>query len=141
MTLFSFNFRFWAFSWAAVICLLVAATGGCDWTVDTSAPTDSLTTDSLQTQLLAVRVRPSPIPPGDTATFTAVLADSTDPSFQFRWYLAGVGPVVITDTNAVRWPASPQPGTATHVVVADNGADSLAPPLREFTVEIREATQ
>jgi hypothetical protein len=111
--------------------------GGCDWTVGTpSTEPDSLAGDSLQTRILEVRVRPDPIPPGDTATITTVIADSTDSSFEFRWYLAGVGPVILTDTNAVRWPASEQSGTATHVVVADNGIDSLTAPIREFNVRI-----
>lgn len=111
---------------------------GCDWTV---GPGDegSISTDTLQTHILEVHSQPHPIPPGDTATFTAVIADSTDSSFEFRWYLAGVGPVVVTDTNEVKWPSlDDESGIVQHVVVADNGADSLTAPTREFTVTVEE---
>lgn len=125
--------------WLPVVgtALLLAVSTGCDWTVDSAVNSrDSVRTDTLQTSILDVRVQPSPIPAGDTATFTVVLADSTDPSFEYRWYLAGIGPVVITDTNAVQWPAPEEAGTARHLVVADNGSDSLTAPTREFEVSV-----
>lgn len=110
----------------------------CDWTVE-HGDQGSISSDTLQTHIVEVRSQPHPIPPGDTATFTAVIADSTDPSFEFRWYLAGVGPVVVTDTNQVKWPSlDDESGIVQHVVVADNGADSLTAPTREFTVTVEE---
>ena len=39
---------------------------------------------SPQTQILDVRVEPNPVAVGDTATFTVVILDSLDASFQFR---------------------------------------------------------
>lgn len=113
------------------LMLLFGLGVGCDWTVESSD-----TTDSLQTRILSVDVQPDPLAPGDTATFTAVLADSTDPSFEFRWYLAGISPVIITDSAHVSWPTPNQTGTFTHVVTADNGNDTLRAPTVEFDVTI-----
>lgn len=130
-------FRAWIGSVALVLLLVIG--NGCDWTVGSGAPVPPL--DTLQTRILDVRVRPSPIPPGDTATFTVVIADSSDPSFEYRWYLAGVGPVILSDTNTVSWTAPEQTGTASHIVVVDNGSDSLSAPSREFIVTIDGSTQ
>jgi hypothetical protein len=136
-------FCVWVCRWTSLLgaaLLLLLPCAGCDWTVGTPNSPDR-PVDTLQTRILQVRVQPSSIPPGSTATFTVAIADSSNPSFEYRWYLAGVRPVILSDTNAVTWEAPKQTGTATHVVVADNGSDSLSAPTREFTVMIEDPGQ
>ena len=87
----------------ATCCLtaLLAATllnatlllGGCD-----SGKPDPI---HRQTEILRVEVEPSPVPVGDTATFTGVIEDSTDERFEFTWTIEGEGQT-ITEDNTLR---------------------------------------
>ena len=88
-----------------------------------------------QTEVVRVEVVPSPVAAGDTALFRAVIEDSLDERFEYRWfrsegYFAEVGDqfgVVVTDTNSIYWVAPDRSGTYRPSVQIDNGSrDSTA---------------
>ena len=88
-----------------------------------------------QTEVLRVEVVPSPVAAGDTALFRAVIEDSLDERFEYRWFSEGgkfVGvdeqfSAVTTDTNSVLWRAPGELGTFDLSVRIDNGSrDSTA---------------
>ena len=90
--------------------------------------------EPVQTELLRVEVIPSPVAAGDTALFRAVIEDSLDERFSFRWFkgggrFAGVDEqfsATTTDTNSVLWIAPDGVGTYNFAVSIDNGSrDSL----------------
>lgn len=60
------------------------------------------------TKILEVEVSPNPVISGDTARFAAVLKDTIDSHYRFRWYLQGLG-LEVTDTvtakNTLTWVA------------------------------------
>jgi hypothetical protein len=112
--------------------LLTVLTGiGCE--SFTSEPPDP---PMRQTEILEVRVEPNPVAVGDTATFTVIIEDSLDQSFEFRWSLSGVSGITVTDSNQVRWKAPDTPETYDHVVRVDNGASSRIPPSKGFLVTV-----
>lgn len=89
----------------------------------------------LQTKILRVEVAPDDtVTVGDTARFTAVIEDSTDASFLFKWFLVA-NPTAPTETNTVRWKANVSPGTYTHVIKVDNGSQNT-PPSQEFEITV-----
>lgn len=102
---------------------------GCDWTVNEPGSAAGPT-------LLEVRVFPQTIATGDTALFSAVVADSTDPSLRYEWLLSGISQPVETDTAQVVWIAPNEPGTYDHRVTAIIGTDSLATDALDFSVRV-----
>ena len=69
-----------------------------------------------QTKILRVRVQPDTVAPGDTASFTCVIKDSSDKRFKFNWAIdsgrvlgaAWLSPPInnyISDVNHIRWVA------------------------------------
>lgn len=89
-----------------------------------------------QTEILRVEVEPSPVPIGDTATFTCVIEDSTDERFEFRWFLDA--PTRVTDTTQINWVAEVDTGEHRFRVEADNGSQDSMSVNRGFTVEVVE---
>ena len=100
--------------------------GGCD-----SGKPDPI---FRQTEILRVEVEPSPVPVGDTATFTCIIEDSTDERFEFRWFLDAL--TRITDTNQINWVAEVDTGKHRFTVEADNGSTEKRPASSRFTVEV-----
>ena len=92
-----------------------------------------------QTSILRVEVEPSPVPQGQTATFTAVIEDSTDQSFDFIWFLDG--PTRVTEESDIQWSADFEPGSYTFAVRADNGSTDERSVSRRFDIEIIEQKQ
>jgi hypothetical protein len=102
--------------------------GGCD-----SGKPDPI---FRQTEILRVEVEPSPVPVGDTATFTCVIEDSTDERFEFRWFLDA--PTRVTDTNQINWVAEVDTGEYRFRVEVDNGSEDSVSVNRGFTIEVIE---
>ncbi|PSQ66607.1 MAG: hypothetical protein BRD32_02230 [Bacteroidetes bacterium QH_2_64_74] len=90
-----------------------------------------------QTEILRVEVEPSPVPIGDTATFTCVIEDSTDEQFEFTWTIEGEGQTV-TEGNTLQWIANVETGTYSGLVRADNGSEDSLSVSEDFTVEVVE---
>jgi hypothetical protein len=96
--------------------------------------------DPLATEILRVEIEPNPVAVGDTAVFTCVVKDSTNPDLQYQWELEdGPIPYPTTDTNQYRWEAPSDTGRYTHVVevsrpeVEDPGA-AFTPVSKSFEV-------
>ena len=89
----------------------------------------------VQTEIVRIEVIPNPVVAGDTALFRAVIEDSLDERFEYRWFKSGgrfVGlergfSAITTDTNSVHWITSGELGTLGFAVRIDNGSrDSTA---------------
>lgn len=111
--------------------VLLAALWACDWTV---GPEPGQGPGVSGPVLLDVTVVPETIMPGDTVLFTAVLADSTEPTLTFEWNLAGGRGPVDTDTTRIRWTAPDQAGRYDHRVTARfyGGTDSVRTDTQDF---------
>jgi hypothetical protein len=115
---------------AALTAALLLA--GCDFGIKSGKPERT----PLQTQILRVEVDPNPVVAGDTATFTCVIADSTDERFEFRWFLDA--PTRVTESNQTDWVAEVDTGEHRFRVEADNGSTDSTSVNRGFTVEVVE---
>lgn len=113
----------------ATMTIAVLLLGGCD-----SGKPDPIL---RQTEILRVEVEPSPVPVGDTATFTCVIEDSTDERFEFTWTIEGEGQT-ITEDNALQWVANVETGSYSSLVRADNRSEDSLSVSEEFTVEVVE---
>jgi len=112
----------------ATMIIAVLLLGGCD-----SGKPDPI---FRQTEIIRVEVEPSPVPVGDTATFTCVIEDSIDERFEFRWFLDA--PTRVTDTNQIFWVAEIDTGEHRFTVEAGNGSEERRPTSERFTVEVVE---
>lgn len=91
-----------------------------------------------QTSILDVRVEPDTVAPGDTASFTCVIEDSTDDRFRFGWliddgkvlsaeFIGGDYSEYISNTNSIQWIAPLSKGDYLFAVFVNNGSeDSLS---------------
>jgi len=113
----------------ATMTIAVLLLGGCD-----SGKPDPIL---RQTEILRVEVEPSPVPVGDTATFTCVIEDSTDERFEFTWTIEGEGQT-ITEDNTLQWAANVETGSYSSLVRADNGSEDSLSVSEDFTVEVVE---
>jgi hypothetical protein len=110
----------------AAALLLAAALYGCG----SSGP------DPYVTEILDVRVEPNPVVVGDTATFTCVIADSTEPGFTYSWFLEGTGGAINTDISKLTWIAPKDTGAYDHIVKVKNHETNLTSTQSSFTVSV-----
>lgn len=86
-----------------------------------------------QTQILNVKVQPDTVAPGDTASFTCVISDSTDKRFNFYWAIdAGVvigaekqnadNNQYVSEENRIKWVAPNKSNYYTLGVFVTNGS-------------------
>ena len=100
------------------ILLWAVLTSGCDPELGFGG--DEYPADA--TTILEVRVVPNPVVAGDTAVFTAVIADSLEDGFIYTWNTPGIG-FEITETNRFEWIAPADTGTYTHFLSVDREGD------------------
>ena len=123
-------------------CALALLLGGCDFSEREPPDPDP----PVQTELLRVEVVPEPVAAGDTALFRAVIEDSLDERFTYRWTKAlgnfvDIEPRfrgVTTDTNSVRWVAPSELGTFGFTVSIDNGSRDSVGTGGSFSVTVVE---
>ena len=94
-----------------------------------------------QTQILDVKVQPDTVAPGDTASFTCIIKDSTDKRFKFYW-VVDTGEVIgaekqnvgsneyVSEGNYIKWVAPNKRDQYLLGVIVNNGTKD--------SVEVRE---
>jgi hypothetical protein len=91
------------------------------------------------TEILRVEVKPNPVAVGDTAVFTCVIEDSLESGLIFKWNFQGLGPIITTDTNQVRWTAPQDSGVYIHQVEVSRRESGFEPVQQPFDVTVVES--
>jgi hypothetical protein len=95
--------------------------------------------DPPATEILRVEVEPNPVAVGDTAVFTCVIEDSLESGLIFKWNFQGLGPIITTDTNQVRWTAPQDSGVYVHQVEVSRRESGFEPVQQPFDVTVVES--
>ena len=84
-----------------------------------------------------MKVEPNPVAVGDTATFTCIIEDSLDKSFQYNWIFAGNSfEDTTTSTNKVYWIAQGNSDSYDNHVEVDNGSIDSVAPGKAFIIDV-----
>lgn len=124
--------------------LLVTFFHACNWPSDSGGDQEH----PSQTQILDVKVQPDTVAPGDTASFTCVIKDSTDKRFKFYWYvdqgevlnaeLFDDNPVIYkTESNSAQWVAPSTAGFNSFTVLTDNGSNDSTSVDESFVIVVK----
>jgi hypothetical protein len=126
----SFNRSIW--SLFAALFTTAFLLGGCDF----SRGGDEYFPPA--TEILRVEVEPNPVAAGDTAIFTCVIEDSLESGIMFKWNFQGLGPIITTDTNQVRWTAPQDSGVYSHQIEVSRRESEFEPVQQPFEVTVVE---
>lgn len=101
------------------------------------------------TQILKVIVRPDTVAPGDSASFTCIVKDSTNSRLKFIWYMPvgtaltgrhvpyGYNPAYVTDINVLHWKAPEKPDVYYFEVTVDTTTHGFSFAQETFTITVK----
>ena len=93
------------------------------------------------TEIRSVVVEPNPVAAGDTAVFTCIIKDRSEPGLVFEWDQfepTSKLPLAVTDSNQYRWKAPSDTGTFDLKVTVRKPEDDVRSVERRFKVTVSE---
>jgi hypothetical protein len=124
-------------------CLAVYFIQACGFPADSGGDQ----TKNPQTKILDIEVQPDTVAPGDTASFTCIIEDSTDNRFKFYWVIdageiigaekaPGENDQFISDSSHVKWIAPNETNYYTLGVFVTNGSKDSVGVREGFSIEV-----
>jgi hypothetical protein len=125
-------------------CLAVFLIQACGFPADSGGDQTKYT----QTKILNIKVQPDTVAPGDTASFTCIIEDSTDNRFKFYWAIdkgevlngtpedPDYPTIFTTESNRTNWKAPNEEGFYSFEVTANNGSEDSLGVRSSFSIVV-----